>query len=524
MHKPKNENFFCSTLFVMIIFSFFLSGCPSKGGDALFPSGPSSIPGGSTNSAPTANAGSDQSVTSGDLVVLDGSGSSDSDGDFLIYNWLFTSKPDGSNATLSSAYAVSPNFIVDKPGSYVVQLIVNDGTVNSTADTVTVTAAPSVSGNTPPIANAGPDQSLKTGALVTLDGSNSIDIDLDFLTYTWSFLQKPAGSLASLSTTTDVNPAFTADKDGYYIIQLIVNDGKVDSTPDTITVTAATPVVVHVPDTGQTGDYTATPGEDSDYTIYPPSYAINGGGTVTDNITGLMWQQQDDGTRRDWNAAVSYCGNLTLGGLTGWRLPDNKELMNIVDYGRSKPSIDPAVFPNTQSAGYWTSTEYGLDPTSAWDVVFDSGGNDTSKTAKTNPNYVRCVRGGQTVPILNDNGDGTITDETTGLIWQQADDNIEKKWDDALLYCKSLPLGAHNDWRLPNAKEMLSLTDYRYWPFTINPAYFPSTLKQKGTALPNYWSSTSVASNSNQAWGEKFLVGLVINFNKSGAWFVRCVR
>jgi hypothetical protein len=91
-----------------------------------------------SNQAPVANAGSDQSVYVGSAVTLDGSGSTDVDGDPLTYHWAFTTKPAGSSVTLSNAIAVNPTFTVDKPGSYVVSLVVNDGFVDS-SNTATVT-------------------------------------------------------------------------------------------------------------------------------------------------------------------------------------------------------------------------------------------------------------------------------------------------------------------------------------------------------------------------------------------------
>jgi len=97
--------------------------------------------------------------------------------------------------------------------------------------------------------------------------------------------------------------------------------------------TTSTSAMLKLPDTGQTGDYTTTFGEDSDYTINPPSYTDNGNGTITDNVTGLTWQKEDDNIERAWDNANTYCDDLTLGGYSDWRLPSDMELMSIVNYG-----------------------------------------------------------------------------------------------------------------------------------------------------------------------------------------------
>lgn len=191
------------------------------------------------NSAPVANAGLDQNLPTTYLVQLNGSSSTDANGDSLSYNWSITSKPAGSTASLSSASAVNPTFTADVDGSYVVQLIVNDGTVNSVTDTVTITAT-SLTDNSAPVANAGIDQYVATTSTVTLNGSASSDSDGDMLTYSWHITSKPAVSNASLSNATVINPTFVADLDGTYVIQLIVNDGTVNSAIDTVTITALT--------------------------------------------------------------------------------------------------------------------------------------------------------------------------------------------------------------------------------------------------------------------------------------------
>ena len=187
------------------------------------------------NTAPVANAGPDQSVQMGTTVTLNGSGSTDADQNPLTYDWSFVSIPSGSAATLSNPTAAKPTFVADKAGQYVVQLIVNDGTVNGTPDTVTIAAA---IGNTAPVANAGPDQTVAVNASVILDGSASHDADKNALTYQWSLTSKPAGSAATLANSTTAMPNFTADQPGQYIGQLIVNDGTANSAPDTVIVTA----------------------------------------------------------------------------------------------------------------------------------------------------------------------------------------------------------------------------------------------------------------------------------------------
>ena len=188
------------------------------------------------NTTPVANAGPDQTVQVGATVTLNGSGSNDVDGNPLTYQWAFVTVPTGSTAKLSSPTIVMPTFVADMAGQYVVKLLVNDGKVTSTQDTVTITTT---GGNTAPVANAGPDQSVQAGATVTLNGSGSTDADQNTLTYDWSFVSIPSGSAATLSNPTAAEPTFVADKAGQYVVQLIVNDGTVNSTPDTVTIAAA---------------------------------------------------------------------------------------------------------------------------------------------------------------------------------------------------------------------------------------------------------------------------------------------
>lgn len=195
-----------------------------------------SITASSANAAPVANAGVNQSVVVATLVTLDGSFSSDANGDPLSYKWVLLSKPTGSAAALASATSAKPTLTADLAGSYVATLVVNDGKVDSAVATTAITAT---AANAAPVANAGVNQSVVVANLVTLDGRASTDANGDTLTYKWTLLSKPTGSVAALSSSTVQKPTFTADLVGTYVASLVVNDGKLDSTVVATTITAS---------------------------------------------------------------------------------------------------------------------------------------------------------------------------------------------------------------------------------------------------------------------------------------------
>jgi hypothetical protein len=365
----------------------------------------------------------------------------------------------------------------------------------------------------PPVANAGPDRPAITSSQVALDGSGSSAPNGVYVTYKWSFISTPNGSTAALSSLTSVNPTFLADLDGSYVVSLVVNDGTKDSVADTVVITAHP---YQLPDTGQTVSYTTTFGEDADYTINPPSYADNGDGTIIDNHTGLVWQKQDDGITRTWDAANAYCGGLSLAG-TGWRLPTRMELLTLRDWGGAYPAIDTTYFPNTWPSFYWSSTSY-LDSPAAWGVYFSD--NSPSFADRTYTKSARCVRGEQGPRGFTDNNNGTVTDNATTLMWQKSDDGTARTWEQSLSYCEGLTLAGFTDWRLPNIKELSSIADNTKYGPAIDTVFFPNTQSSFNSL---YWTSTSSFISTN-AWVVNFYDGDGRDVNKTYSYYVRCVR
>jgi hypothetical protein len=186
------------------------------------------------NQAPVANAGPDVTLPLETQVTLSGAGSSDPDGDPLTYRWAISDAPADSAAQLDAEDTEAVTITPDVAGSYEFTLVVNDGQVDSPPDTVAVTILPETSENTPPVANAGPNGSARVGETVTLDGSGSVDLDGDPLTYRWELTNKPTDSATALMNGTAVDPTFVPDQPGVYGLRLFVNDGTVESQPDSV--------------------------------------------------------------------------------------------------------------------------------------------------------------------------------------------------------------------------------------------------------------------------------------------------
>jgi len=293
-------------------------------------------------------------------------------------------------------------------------------------------------------------------------------------------------------------------------------------------------VTSRVPDTQQGSCFSTTAktpcptegqglyGQDAHYHGAVPSYTDNADGTVTDTVTGLLWEKAHHAKRIGYGEAQSACRNLTLGGRADWRLPNIKELFSLADFRGSQKrrffidemfefsEPDASVLEgdrfasthSTQMMGQtWSSTIYtgvhygrpGVE--AAFFYNFLDGHIKQAPTRGKNGLFYRCVSGPEWGENdFRDNGDGTVTDRTVGLTWQQSDDGQTRDWGKALGYCESLTLAGHDDWRLPNVKELQFIVDYT----KNDPALDQRYLKQSDKKAW-FWSSTTHGDNISMA-------------------------
>ncbi len=263
-------------------------------------------------------------------------------------------------------------------------------------------------------------------------------------------------------------------------------------------------------------------GQDAQYRGSAFSYTDNGNGTITDNHSGLMWQKTPPPEHLSWYQALTYAENLLLGGNDDWRMPTIKELYSLAAfYGNIHtltPYLDTETFdfeyPDTSQgyriidAQYWSSNRYVgttmFGDTSAFGFNFADGrikaypigiGGGVMKT-----NYIRAVRGPQGYGENNylDNGDGTVTDLATGLMWMKADSGTTMRWQEALSYAENLEHAGYEDWRLPNAKELQSIVDYSRAPDALNPTARTAAIDPVFSLTgAESWFWTSTTHNDN---------------------------
>jgi len=242
---------------------------------------------------------------------------------------------------------------------------------------------------------------------------------------------------------------------------------------------------------------------------------------VKDNVTGLMWQDNEDARNREasQSAGISYCESIVLNGFSDWRLPSRKELFTLLDFG-NVPAINKTFKNFSNGNTYVSSTVYPNDTIMAKVISFDGassiGGASSKKYGKSN---VRCVRGNPLIEAsLSSNVDDIVIDNANGLMWQDdiAAKNTEVSYTNAFKQCENLELGKFSDWRLPNVNEINLIMDDSKRGSAFN------TVFQNSATY--YWTSTSMPSDSSQAVVASFGAGYMYGASKEYEYDVRCVR
>jgi hypothetical protein len=341
--------------------------------------------------------------------------------------------------------------------------------------------------------------------------------------------------------------------------------------------------------TGQTTSYAV--GDDASLkkgVAWPATrYVDNQDGTVTDNLTGLIWLKNAGcfnptvwtGALSDVNQLASGACGLTDGSTAGqWRLPNIVELESMVDASASNPAITPgSPFTNVSNGIYWSSTAYfgGQEgTTNAWSIRLGDGSylSDTvNNVMATSNNAVWAVKGsgggavklqatGMYVffangddgsiesgvplpaPRMIDNGNGTVTDSLTGLVWLKQADCINDTWSGAIGAVNSLASGqcgltdgsAAGSWRMPNRKEMQSLADRIQTNLAdyLNETFFSGMAGVSSQqAIFNdfvgahfYWTSTTDAANPGEAWTVYSCDYGVYDIDKNNTGYTLAVR
>lgn len=238
---------------------------------------------------------------------------------------------------------------------------------------------------------------------------------------------------------------------------------------------------------------------------------------VTDNNTGLQWQRNYSQEVFSQSKAAGYCRELSYGGHSDWRLPDQSELWTIVDFGRGiSPSADTDLFPSTQSDYFWTSSKYGPDSTLGFYIHFLYG--ISGKIKSSSSGYARCVRGkylpGNDFKEESVKDDNIVIDSSTGLMWSSSY-AAGRRWNEAFVYCEELNYGGKRNWKLPNINELKTLFNNENSSLI---SFNPEIPKER------FWSSTTASLYSFSYAMSVDLGGGDIQFeSKQDSRYVICV-
>jgi hypothetical protein len=250
-------------------------------------------------------------------------------------------------------------------------------------------------------------------------------------------------------------------------------------------------------------------------------YAVTSG-TVLDERTRLVWQRQSSSaTTRD--GARAACEALVLEGADDWRLPTRIELLSLVSYRRSPPTVNVVAFPSASGGVLWSTTPDPRAPDQGWSVDFDRA--ESTLDAVATAHGVRCVRG-LPDPKPKPRGDGDLViDPRTGLTWHRAvGTTAPVTWTDALLACQQAKTGGLTGWRLPTARELESLVDVRATvPPTWDGALFARTEPGIPIASSVTWTITDDPSGTAHIAVDFSLAHVPTAYSAEATALVRCV-
>ena len=377
------------------------------------------------------------------------------------------------------------------------------------------------------------------------------------------------------ATDTNVQPQHVYGAAGVYSVSLTVSGGGVTSTVTragciTIALPASNGAYVVV-DTAQSNCYGETSstmaapapgqlfyGQDAQFQGHAPATRTNADGTVSDLVTGLMWVRAR-GSKVTWDAALSNAAACTVGGYGDWRMPTIKELYSLIRFSGANgqtftntagylPFIDTNTFDFVYGSGTgservidcqdWSATPYVSTTMNGDATIF--GVNFSDGRIKGYPKYdpaslgttgqtmyVRYVRGNPDygVNVFVNNGDGTISDRGTRLMWTRDDSGFGMNWSNALAWVQARNAAnhlGHSDWRLPNAKELQSIVDYTRSPSTtaspaLNPIFNCTGITNEAGAAdyPFFWTGTTLLDGTASASGIYLCFGRAMGYMTS---------
>lgn len=251
----------------------------------------------------------------------------------------------------------------------------------------------------------------------------------------------------------------------------------------------------------------------------PQNYTDLENGAVRDNVTCLVWEKANPATKTDWRGQFDRCSALASSNYAGfddWRLPTRIEMASITDV-----TLGSTGYPKVLSVtgGYYTTGSdwyktilVAKDSTAGneLDYAWGYGTNGfTSNAILRNPSdankpelVARCVRGNGLGEAANEYAveppdhysiaDGEVTDNYTGLIWQQSYSKATMSHDEAVAYCQSLSLNGHTGWRLPALNELASTVNEARVGGAVVTSAFPGN--PEGCKAPEYWFWAAEAS------------------------------